>query len=188
MHRFVDSWLSYLVIPIWLIGYLLCQKYNFMDGYANLGMNRIGNEYYRFGTALLLHSNLFHFLANAAGLYFVGRYLEPQIDSLKLLLFSVLIGIVTNALFSCINRNAVSVGGSPIIFALIGLIVALQITHADAFEFKLGTWCGNWILCYAVFANIPLFSSSFTSTLFVHGIPTLLGIGLGYICVALKLF
>lgn len=187
MSKLSEYWFSYLFIVLWVIAYLLCQKFNLLDRFANEGMNRIGTCYYRFGTALLLHSNFLHLLVNVLGMYFVGRYLEPQICSWKLLSFSVLIGIATNALFSAIYRNSVSVGGSPIVFSLIGLIVALQITHTDAFEFKLGTWYGNCILCYALLSNIPLFSTSFTSTLLIHALPTVIGIVLGYVFITLKL-
>ena len=187
MNKLFEFWFSYLIIALWLLVYLLCQKWNLTDRFSNMGIDCIGNQYYRFGTALLLHGNFLHVLANAAGLYFVGSYLEPQVCSWKLLLFSVLIGMGTNALFSSIYRNAVSAGGSPVIFALIGLILALQMTQTDMFEFKLGSWYGNWILCYTLFANIPLFSTSFVSTLLIHAVPTVMGIVLGYTCIVLKL-
>ena len=187
MNKLLEHWFSYLFIAIWLILYLLSQKFDLTSKLANTGMSGIGNGYYRFGTALLLHGNLLHVLWNAAGLYFADRCLEPQIDPWKLLLFSLAIGIATEAIFAAVYRNAVSVGGSPMVFALIGLIVALQIARADQFAFRLGTPCTNWILCYAVFSNIPLFSTSLASTLLIHGVPTVLGILLGYACVLLKL-
>ena len=187
MNKLLEHWFSYLIITVWVIAYLLCQEYHLVDRFSNLGMNRIGNEHYRFVTGLLVHSRILHLLANVVGLYFVGRYLEPQIVSWKLLAFSLLIGIVTNTIFASIYRNAVSIGGSPIIFSLIGLILALQMTHTDIFDLRLGSWCGNWILFYVFFANIPLFSTSFVSTVVIHVVPTVLGMVLGSICTVLKL-
>lgn len=187
MNKRVGCWFTYLMIIIWGIIYVLNLKFNVADRLMNVGIFKIGNEFYRLGTALLVHQKFLHVFANALALFFIGRYLEPQIASWKLLLFSVVIGMITNGIFSCIYRNAVSVGGSPINFALIGMILALHITHTDCLEFKLGTWYGNWIMFYVVFANVPLFSTSFLSTILIHSVAAVMGILLGCVCIALKL-
>lgn len=187
MSKLAEHWFSYGLILLWLVICFICQKYDLVSVFFNKGIAIVGNEYYRFATALFLHNNFLHVLANAAALYFVGNYLEPQINPAKLLIFSMLIGIITEAVFSAIYKDSVSRGGSPIVFALIGLIIALQITKTDAFKFQLGTWYGNWILGYTILANIPLFSTSFVSTLIIHGFPLLLGIILGCMGVGMKI-
>ncbi len=179
---------SYGLILIWLIAGILCVRFNLIEQYGNKGVQILGKEYYRFITALFLHSNLLHIAINAVAMYFVGKYLEPQINPVKLFLFAVFIGTVTNAVFANIYKNALSVGGSPILFALIGLIVALQITGTDADQFRLGNLTCNWILGYAIFANVPLFSTSFFSTLLMHGVALSLGILFGYIGIIIKCF
>ena len=187
MHKFLDHWFSYSFILIWLVVCILCQKMDLVSRYANKGTAIIGKEYYRFATALILHNQFLHAIFNAATLYFVGQHLEPQIQPGKLLIFSVLIGVITETVFSAIFRESVSMGGSPIVFSQIGLIAALQILRADAFKFQLGTWYGSWILGYTVLANIPFFSDNFISSLIIHGMPLTLGIVLGCLGVGLRI-
>ena len=187
MNKFMEHWFTSALICIWLIVCVIQQKLNLVPKFANKGFDVIGNEYFRIGTALLLHSNLLHMAANAAALYFVGKYLEPQIAPAKLFIFSVLSGVITEFIFSVIYRNSVSFGGSPIVYALIGLIAALQIMKADVFSFKLGNWTCNWIAAYLLFSNIPLFSNNFASTLLIHGLPFGIGILFGCIGTVLNL-
>ena len=87
-----------------------------------------------------------------------------------------------------IYRNSVSVGGSPIIFALIGLIIALQVMKTDYSRFRLGTWYGNWTLAYAVLANLSFFSDNFISTLTVHSVALVLGIAMGCVGILIGIF
>ena len=188
MNKLLTHWFSLGLIAIWLIICIICQKADLAAYFANKGIATIGPQYYRFATSLLLHTNFLHMFANASALYFVGEYLELQIHPAKLLAFSLLIGVVAQTVFSFVYKNAVSIGGSPIVFALIGLIVALQIKRVDIFQFKLGTWYGNWIAGYAILANIPVFSDGIAATLLLHGISAVLGILLGCLCVGLKLF
>lgn len=183
-----DHWFSLGMIAVWCIAWGFCQKLDLVPVLANKGTTLIGREYYRYVTGLLVHSNIWHLFFNASALYFVGRYLEPQISPWKLLLFSASIGIATEMMFSVIYPKSISAGGSPIVFALIGLMVALPIGKADSFDFRLGTWYGNWIVGYAVLSDIPLFSDNWAATLLIHAIPLLSGILLGYLGVVWKLF
>ena len=187
MNKILTHWFTYAIIMIWLLLCIICQKVDLVSRFANKGIAIIGGEYYRFATSLFLHSNLLHALINASALYFVGKYLEPQITPCKLLIFSMLIGVATESIFSMVFKDAIGIGGSPIIFSLIGLIAALQITKTHTSKFQLGTWYGNWIVGYAFLANIPLFSDSFISTLFMHSISAVLGIALGCLCIRMKL-
>ena len=179
MNKLIQHWFSYAIIAIWLFICIIGLKLNLVSGFANKGLSVIGGEYYRFLTALFVHNNFLHLLANVIAIYYAGSYLESHINPVKLLAFSLLIGVITELIFAAIYKESVSFGGSPIIFALIGLIVALNITKADTFQFQLGTRYGNWILGYAILANIPLFSDNFLSTLLIHGIPFALGVLLG---------
>lgn len=187
MNKLLEHWFSYSVIIIWLVMFVVCKKVDLVSRFANKGITILGNEYYRFATTLFLHNSFLHVLTNAAALYFVGKYLEHQISPAKLLAFSLLIGVIAEIVFAAIYRDSVSMGGSPVVFALIGMIIALQIMKSDADKFRLGTWYGNWILAYAVLANIPLLSTSFVSTLIIHGLPLGLGVLLGCLGISMKL-
>lgn len=185
MNKLINHWFSYGLIFVWFLMYMIGLQLDLVSGLANKGNDVINGQYHRFITTLFLHRNFVHVLMNAAALYWVGYYLEPRIDPTKLLLFALLIGVITEAIFSICFHSSICVGGSPVIFALIGLIAALQIMKES--DFQLGTWYGNWILGYALFANIPLFSDNFISTLFIHCFPLALGTIFGCISVILRI-
>ena len=49
------------------------------------------------------------------------------------------------------------IGGSPVVFALIGFILISQLMRKSLPRFQLGTWYGNWIVGYAVLGNFSFF-------------------------------
>ena len=149
------------------------------------GLNIIGTEYYRFFTGLLLHVNLFHIWANMITMFFVCNFLNGKIKDTVLFAFSLIAGTLANFLFSMVSPQGYMIGGSPAIFALIGLIVVLQWKRKDLPRFKLGTWYGNWIVGYALFSNIPFFSKDF-STLIIHVIGFVVGLVFGMLVVLMK--
>lgn len=188
MNRFSNHWFSVGMILLWFITWFIGLNHNLTSTFSTKGIASLNQEYYRFGTSLLLHSNFLHMLSNALALYFVGRYLEMQIRPWNLLIFSIAVGVMTNMIFACIYKTSSSVGGSPIIFGLIGLIIALQITNSAECSFQPGTWYGNWITAYTILANVPFFSSSFISTLLIHGMALLAGVLLGCIGIFTRIF
>lgn len=66
-------------------------------------------------------------------------------------------------------------GGSVFTFSFIGLILVMQLLSRDFPGFKLRTWYGNWILIYAIAANILMFSFMNATTWVIHSIA--LGVG-----------
>ncbi len=188
MSNIRTHWFSFGIILLWTAAFILGCWLNLQEKCANLGIQLLNREYYRWISALFLHANVIHLAFNVAAMYFIGKFLEPQIVPWKLLAFSLVIAIGTEAVFSYIFQRSESVGGSPILFALIGVVIATQITGAGFDKFRFGTWYGNWITGYAILANIPLFSDSLSSTLLIHGIPLILGAVLGYFGITLRLF
>lgn len=85
------------------------------------------------------------------------------------MIFSLVSGEIANVIFSFIYPDSQSIGGSPVVFSLIALILVFQLLKKDAPEFKLKTTCGQWIVGYAILGNIPIFSGNI-STLVVHAI------------------
>ncbi len=161
--------LNHIWIVLWVVIFVLGTRMNTTDILANKGINVIENEYYRFFTGLLAHANIVHLIANVVALYFIVDFLFGQVKSLNLLAFSVVVGILSNFIFSMIYRDSVSVGGSPIIFAMLGLLIALQLQNRDVVRFPLESLQGKWIVGYTVLSNIPFFSGNI-STLLLHGI------------------
>ena len=165
--------LNHIWLILWIVVFVLSTRMNITEILANKGVNIIENEYYRFFTGMFVHTNMVHLVANVIALYFIVDYLCGKVNSLKLLVFSVLIGTVSNFIFSMIYRDSVSVGGSPIIFAMLGLIITLQLHSKDVARFTLDTLQGKWILVYVILSNIPFFSRNI-STLVIHGISLIL--------------
>lgn len=165
---------SYVLMLLWVTIYILGFFTNIYSLFECKGINIVNGEYYRFFTGLLLHVNWLHLLVNIMAAYFVGVYLEDKVSRLKIALFSLIISIMTNIIFSIIYPDSMSIGGSPIIFALIGMIFSIQLFGTGISKFRLGTWYGNWIVAYAILANIPIFSKNI-STLVIHAIAFVLG-------------
>lgn len=179
--------MSWLWIGAWIASYILGIKMNCVEMLANRGMNVIENQYYRFFTGLLLHVNLFHLMVNVIAMYWVGTFLNGQISEWKLLIFSIVSGSAGNIIFSICYPDSTSIGGSPVIFAMIGLICALQLLRADMTRFQFGTAYGEWIVGYAILGNIPIFSKNI-STLVIHMISFGAAFLFGAICVKIHIF
>lgn len=178
--------LNHIWIVVWILIFLVGMKFNCTELLGNMGINTIHNEYYRFFTGLLVHANVVHLVANIVVLCFIVDFLYGQVSSFKLLAFSALIGIVSNILFSVIYRDSVSVGGSPIIFAMLGLLVAFQLHNKEVARFTVETLQGKWIVGYVILSNIPFFSGDI-STLLIHGISLMVAFLIGCMSVRLKL-
>lgn len=58
MGKLVQHSFSYALILIWVIFWLLGRRNDLTELLAGKGLDQIGHQYYRFGTALLLHKNL----------------------------------------------------------------------------------------------------------------------------------
>ncbi len=157
-------------IIIWILIYLAGFFTNIYDAFSNHGIHIINGQYYRFFTGLLLHTGLIHILGNILGIYFTGKFLDHQISQWKLLLITVFSATSANAIFSVIAPNSISVGGSPIVFSLIGLVCVSQFLCKDTPRFHFRTQYGEWIVGYAILSNISLLLGNF-SILIIHLLP-----------------
>ena len=173
-------------IIIWILMYLAGFFTNVSDIFSNRGIHIINGQYYRFFTGLLLHTGLIHILGNILGIYFTGKFLDHQISQWKLLLITVFSATSANAIFSVIAPNSISVGGSPIVFSLIGLVCVSQFLCKDTPRFHFHTQYGEWIVGYAILSNISLLLGNF-SILIIHLLPFLIAFLLGFIGIKCKL-
>ena len=173
-------------IIIWILIYLAGFFTNIYDTFSNHGIQIINGQYYRFFTGLLLHTGLIHILGNILGIYFTGKFLDHQISQWKLLLITVFSATSANAIFSVIAPNSISVGGSPIVFSLIGLVCVSQFLCKDTPRFHFRTQYGEWIVGYAILSNISLLLGNF-SILIIHLLPFLIAFLLGFIGIKCKL-
>nr|WP_317449466.1 rhomboid family intramembrane serine protease [uncultured Sellimonas sp.] len=175
---------NHIWILVWILVYVIGFQVNCTEMLGNKGIQIINGEYYRFFTGLLVHVNLFHVLLNIIALYYTVNYLSGQVSQIKLLILSIIAAIAANIAFSVIYPGSLSVGGSPIIFAMLGLTLTLQILKKDVERFRPNTVQTSWMLCYAILGNIPIFSGNI-STLVIH----LLAFGIAFLlgCLGIKL-
>ncbi|WP_377890295.1 rhomboid family intramembrane serine protease [Alkalihalobacillus sp. R86527] len=110
-------------------------------------------EWYRLFTAPFFHTNGFHLLGNAFGIYFVGFVLEDKIGSGLFLLIYMVGNLFVSLLFSKYSSFTSGKGASPGIFSLIGCMFFLYIQSPDLFNFQIGTWATNYIIFYSVLGN-----------------------------------
>lgn len=168
----------YIIMGIWAGLFLFNRFYNIADALCGKGMENINGEYYRFFTASFLHTGFIHLTANCLGLYFATIYLDGKVSGTIIALLGIVGGTLANLLFSIMTPSAESsMGGSVIVFAIIGMIAAMQIMCRDCEPFMLGTWYGNWTIGYVILGN--LFNASLKSgdfsTLKIHIISFVIG-------------
>lgn len=173
---------SMIWIILWIVIFLLDMIFELKGILCCKGIGILNTDYYRIFTGLLLHINLFHIVANVIAMYFVCQFLNKKINNSILFVSSIIMGMLANFLFSVIRPKSYMVGGSPMIFALIGVIVILQWKRKDLPRFQLGTWYGNWIVGYAILGNIPFFSKDF-STFLVHILGFVVGLLFGLVMI-----
>lgn len=164
---------------IWVLVFILDYIFHLSPSLENKGISVIEKQYYRFVTGLFLHANLFHLAVNLAGIYYTGTFLYGHISEIRLLIFVSVSAVITNALFSVLYPQCTSIGGSPVVFALIGVLFLLQLTNKQMPRLQMGTVHGSWILSYAVLGNIPVFSKN-ASTLVIHMLALGISMVFGY--------
>lgn len=174
-----------ILILTWITVFILDKFLNLTPLLCGRGINLIHPEWYRLITAAFLHSNVVHLAANCLALYFITIYLDGRMSGAAVLGLGVIAGSAANALFAVCFRDADGfLGGSVIVFAIIGLILVEQRLWRDSHPFRLGTWYGNWTVGYAVLAN--LFSGSFkfldVSTIVMHALAVAVGAACGIVC------
>ncbi len=79
-------------------------------------------EYWRFFTAMFIHSGIMHVIFNMVILLHAGGYLEQFMGQKPFVMFYLFSGLLVS-LFSGVFANALSVGASGAIFALLGFLL-----------------------------------------------------------------
>lgn len=165
---------------IWVVIYGAGLQYPLSEFLCGKGIQTLHSEYYRLLTGWLVHKNWLHLLANVSALYFAGVYLEETIGTKRFLLYGLCCITVTQVLLSFIFSGAASIiGGSILIFSLIGGIVSICVLPVRLPKLRLHTWCGRWLLAYAILGNLPLFSLIDGSTIITHALALAVGAAAG---------
>lgn len=178
--------IEHIWILLWIAVFVIGFKVNCTEMLGNKGINVIRGEYYRFFTGLLVHAGWFHLMINVVSIYFVVGFLKEQVDTIKLLVFSAVVATITNIIFSLMYKESTSIGGSPVVFAMLGLLIVLQIMDKNVERFVLDSLQTKWILGYAILGNIPIFSKNI-STFVIHFIAFVIAAILGCIVVKVRI-
>ena len=97
----------------------------------------IGQEYYRFVTAMFMHFGIDHIINNMLVLFALGDNLERALGHIKYLILYLICGIGSNAasmLISGISSGAVSAGASGAIFGVVGGLVYAFLVNRGRLE------------------------------------------------------
>lgn len=119
-----------ICIIMYIIEIFMMNKYGSIEPLVVLGANyktfTVGlNEIYRLLTSAFLHGNIFHLMMNMLALYNMGRFMEPEMGSLKfgaILYVSVIMGSLTSLMF---GTNSICIGISGGLYGLLGVYLVI---------------------------------------------------------------
>lgn len=165
------------IMFIWLVIWMLTlANEHIAPALCGNGIAKTGNEYYRFLTAGLVHTDIIHLLANASAMFWIGFLYEHRVGSLRFFAVGAVCAVLAQVVFLCVFRNAEgSIGGSALNFALCGFALTLQIILPDFPKMRFGTWSGSWLIIYLIAANIPVLPFMNITTLVIHAIAFVFG-------------
>ncbi len=181
---------KYIIICLWAALFIFSRFTGIADALCGKGIDKIHGEYYRFLTASFLHTGAVHLIGNCIGLYFVTGYLDGKVNGIIIVLLGIAGGTIANLLFAYMTPSAESsMGGSVIVFAIIGMIAAMQIMCKSQEPFRFGTWYGNWTAGYMILGNLLNGSLKVgdISTLKIHLLSLVIGCLLGAVCILSKI-
>jgi len=169
---------TYAIMLVWLVVWILTLTgENVADALCGKGIATIGNEYYRFLTACLVHTDAVHLAVNISALFWTGLLYEQKTGSLRFLAVGAVCAVLAQVAFLCIFRTAEgSMGGSPPVYALCGFGITLRRFIPDFPKIEFGTGSGNWLIIYLIAANVPLLSFMDITTPVIHAIAFGLGV------------
>ena len=145
--------------------------------------DNINNQYYRFFTAGLTHTNVLHLIANVCTMLWIGHLYESRLGSVKFLLIGFICAVVSQVIYLMIYPDSTdSFGGSGYNFALCGFCLAMQFLVTDFPRLKWGTWSGNWIITYLIIGNLPILPFMDLTTGVFHIIAFFLGVSVALVC------
>lgn len=177
MKHLIAERASLVLSAIWLSVFLLTHVTDVASVLCGKGIRIISNEYYRFFTAGLVHTNLVHTLGNIYLILWLGNKYENSIGSFRFLCIGFVGSALSYFIFSLIYKNAISsAGGSGYWYALAGYILAQQFL-VSGFT-KSGQ---KWLILYVlVFLSIsPITPGMAKGAAIFHVIAFVLGVCMG---------
>ena len=142
----------------------------------------LNNQWWRVITAPFFHWGVIHVLANSLAIYCTGILIESKIKSTWFLIVFMVSNTLERIIFVFIFSPGSSVGSSPGIFALIGVLVIYFARNKDFFIEQIKSREIGYLIGYGILGNL-LYGSlmDIFARLFVHAIGFIIGIILGII-------
>jgi len=147
----------------------------YQGGMAPVSYVLTSSEYWRFFTAMFIHSDILHLVFNMIILMHAGGYLEPRLGSKWFFAFYLVSGLLVSLFTGLLSAN-LSVGASGALFAVLGYIL-----YFDLQARRRGITTSSMIM--------PLVAVNIIFTLIVPRISTvghLSGLAIGYLYAFLK--
>lgn len=172
-----------MIILVWIFVWCLVKAKNIAPALCGKGISQIGNEYYRFASAGLTHTNLIHLLVNVGAMLWIGHLYENQVGTVKFLVIGIVCAIVSQILFLSIYRNATdSIGGSGYCFSLCGFGLAMHLLVPEFPKMQFGTWSGSWLIIYLIAGNLPALPFVSGTTIVFHALSLGMGMLAALVC------
>lgn len=121
---------------------------------ANFTLHTLDGEWWRLGTALFLHANLFHLLSNAIGMALVGLSLEPFLGKKGLAALYLSTGLVASTCSLFWNENIVCIGASGAVFGLFGFLCTALVFRSITHRMNASAW-----IAITIFVGLNLIGS-----------------------------
>ena len=129
------------------------------------------NQWWRFITSSLLHVGFIHFLANSLSLYFAGVIIEKKIGSQWFLIAFLVCNLIERFISGFIFSYDYSIGSSPGIYGIIGIILINCLKEKELFAKYKNTREMNWVIGYFIIGNLLGLD-----TFYVHMVGFIMGI------------
>jgi rhomboid protease GluP len=118
------------------LGFLTFNGSDLLAWGANFRPNVTDGECWRLLTSTFLHGGVMHLLMNLYGLFFIGLFLEPLLNSKRFGLFYLISGIMASVFSIMWHEATVSVGASGAIFGMYGIFLSLLLTKIYPKDFQ----------------------------------------------------
>ncbi|MCR4625650.1 MAG: rhomboid family intramembrane serine protease [Lachnospiraceae bacterium] len=133
-------------------------------------------QIYRLITYGYFQPAVWHLLANAFALWYVGLYMEKVIGSLRFIIIYHIGLIVSCVVFLLLFQNGLMYGASPAIFCFFGMMASWLIKDRALLDEYINIKGSRYLLCVAVISN---FLS--VGTFVVHVLGFCVGILIGFV-------
>ncbi|WP_068776496.1 rhomboid family intramembrane serine protease [Paenibacillus sp. FJAT-26967] len=135
----------------------------------------LNNQWWRVITSPFFHTGIIHILVNSLAIYCTGILIESKIRSIWFLLIFLISNILERIIFVFAFSPISSIGSSPGIFGLMGVLLIYCWRDREFFKHVKNRGL-EFLIGYSILGNVIGFSYD---RFFVHAVGFIIGIALG---------